>query len=103
MNEITLLDEMNEIIILIGFTLGSLLDPMLIIICGIAGLALRNYFAAITVAILVVLPLNVALLSSIQSSPPPVFFLAKPIAVAIWVAPFWFGAQMWRKRNPKEE
>lgn len=94
---------MNEVIMLIGYTLGSLFDPILIIICGIAGLLLRNYFAAFVVSTLVVIPLNVALLSSLQSSPPPVFFVAKPIAVAIWVAVFWFGAKMWRKRNPKEE
>jgi len=86
---------------LIGYTLGAMFDPILIIICVATGFLIKNYGLSVLVGCLVVIPLNVALISSLGSSPSPMFFMAKPIAVAAWCGLFFWIAS--NKRKKKEQ
>lgn len=92
---------MNDGAILIGFTIGSLFDPFLVLVCLVAGFAVKGYLPALVTAVIVVILLNVILFSS-YGPLPPVFFVAKPIAAAIWVTIFWSIGGVWRKRRLKQ-
>jgi hypothetical protein len=76
---------------LIGYTLGSMMDPILIAICAASGLLLRSYGGAWAVGCLIIIPLNVALLGAMGESLPPIMFITKPIAIAAWTFVFHWG------------